>query len=144
MHHGELVRNLKSAGHRLTAPRDLILSILAQSDDHLSAREILKRARRADPHLNKSVVYRNLELLTRLGLISHAKLDKGRGGYELHRHPHHHHLACNKCRWTHEVAPEIFEKLEKELEERHGFVAHLDHLAIFGACRKCARGRTSP
>ncbi len=137
MHHDELKKNLRAAGHKLTPPREILLTIIAQSSDHLSADEILRRARRADPHLNKSVVYRNLDLLTQLGLISCTKLGKGCTEYELHRHPHHHHLVCRKCHQRVEVAPELFEQLAEELQGRYGFAAHLDHFAIFGVCRRC-------
>ncbi|MBI3536958.1 MAG: transcriptional repressor [Chloroflexi bacterium] len=121
----------------MTAPREIILSVIAQSSDHLSAEEILKRARRADPRLNKSVVYRNLSLLTSLGLISYTNLGNGRSEYELHRHPHHHHLVCRNCHRIFEFAPQTFARLERELNAAYGFAADLDHLAIFGLCAKC-------
>jgi Fe2+ or Zn2+ uptake regulation protein len=35
------------------------------------------------------------------------------------------------------VEARIFESLEKTLRDQYGFVANLDHFAIFGLCRKC-------
>jgi len=138
----ELIENLHQYGCRVTRPRVVVLSILAQSPKHITADQVLQRARRTYPSLNKSVVYRNLELLADLGLVSRTDLGQGQVEYELHRHPHHHHLVCRICRTTAEVVPETFAALEKELAERYGFAADLDHLAIFGLCRRCRSQKT--
>lgn len=136
----ELVRNLRSNGNRLTPQREVILSVLAsseRSESHLCADEIIRRVRRVYPHLNKSVVYRNLDLLTRLGLVSRIDPGQGRVEYELHHHPHHHHLVCRGCNSTHKVESPLFARLEQDLMREHSFAADIDHIAIFGLCRRC-------
>lgn len=133
----ELVKNLRSTGSRLTRQREVILSVLAQSESHLRADEILRRVRRVYPQLNKSVVYRNLDLMIRLGLVSQIDTGQGRVEYELHHHPHHHHLVCRNCNATREVKAPLFAELERDLLTRHSFAAELDHFAIFGLCRRC-------
>ena len=139
----EVIQRLKEYGYRLTPQREIMLSVLAKNNKHLSAEEVLRRVRRTYPYLNKSVVYRNLELLTELGLVSQTNLGQGAIEFELHQHPHHHHIVCRHCHHSAEVAPELFGGLELELRKRYGFAADLDHLAIFGLCRKCQSSKKS-
>lgn len=139
-HHIEMVKTLRAAGHRLTPQRESVLEAIADSETHLTAEEILQRVRTRYAYLNKSAVYRSLDLLTRLGLVTQTNLGQGRIEYELHQHPHHHHLVCRGCGTIIQVEHTPFHSLEKKLRDKYGFEADLDHFAIFGHCRKC-RGK---
>ncbi len=135
--HLELVQSIRQAGHRLTPQRASVLAVIAESECHLTAEEILARVRERYPYLNKSAVYRSLELLTELGLIHQTDLGHGRVEYELHRHPHHHHLVCRRCKHIQQIDHAVLQRLQKKLANEFGFHADLDHFAIFGTCRKC-------
>jgi Fur family ferric uptake transcriptional regulator len=137
-HHTPLLDNLRQAGHRLTPQREMILSVICESDGHFTADEILQRVHARYPYFNKSAVYRTLDLLTRLGLVNTTDLGRGQVEYEMHQHPHHHHLICRKCGKMTEVDESVFARLEKRLREDYGFLADLDHFAIYGHCHKCA------
>jgi Fur family ferric uptake transcriptional regulator len=136
-HHTAMVQTLRATGHRLTPQRESVLAVIADSHVHLTAEEILRRARERYPYLNKSAVYRSLGMLTQIGLVTQTDCGRGRIEYELHQHPHHHHLICRDCHKTLEVEHALFAALEKNLLARYGFQADLDHFAIFGHCRKC-------
>jgi Fur family transcriptional regulator, ferric uptake regulator len=139
MHHTQYLDLLRQKGHRLTPQREMILSVICSADGHIAADEILKRVRKRYPYVNKSAVYRTLDLLTRLGVINPTDMGQGCVEYEVHRHPHHHHLICHHCGMRIEADEDIFAPLEKRLHTDYGFVADLDHFAIFGLCRKCSR-----
>ena len=139
----QLVAELKQRGYRLTPQREMLLAAFAASGKHYSAEELLKRVRRAYPRVNQSVVYRNLDLLSQLGLISRVDLGHGRIEYEVHQHPHHHHLACRHCGRVMEVNSVAFAALQKQLLREHGFHADMDHLAIYGLCASCS-AKTTP
>lgn len=139
MRHTALIENLRKQGHRLTPQREMILAVICERDCHLTADEILQRVRKRYPYINKSAVYRTLDLLARLGLVNPTDFGQGRVEYEIHRHPHHHHLLCRNCRQMVEVDERIFASLEKSLRTDYGFIADLDHFAIFGLCRKCQK-----
>ena len=136
-HHIGMVTILRASGCRLTPQRESVLEVIADSAGHLTADEILRRVRAHHPYLNKSAVYRALDLLTRLDLITQTDCGRGRVEYELHRHPHHHHVVCRNCGRVAEVRHASFAALEKNLRARYGFRADLDHFAIFGLCRRC-------
>ncbi len=135
--------DLRQAGRRLTPQREMILAVICESGCHLTAEEILTRARERYPHLNKSAVYRTLDLLTRLNLVNQIDFGEGRIEYEIHAHPHHHHLLCRKCGQRTEVDERLFRSLEKNLLGDYGFEADMDHFAIFGVCKKCRKQANS-
>jgi Fur family ferric uptake transcriptional regulator len=135
--HAPFLQNLRQQGHRLTPQREMILSVICSSGGHLTADEISQRVRQRYSYLNKSAVYRTLDLLTRLNLVHPTDLGQGCVEYEIHQHPHHHHLVCRKCGKMTKVAERVFALVERTLRDEYSFVADLDHFAIFGLCRKC-------
>ncbi len=138
-HHTTYLDGLRQAGHRLTPQREMILSVICESGGHLTADAILQRVRVRYPYLNKSAVYRTLELLARLGLVNPTDLGHGQVEYEVHRDPHHHHLVCQRCGRITEVEQRVFAALDKQLREKYEFAAELDHFAIFGTCKRCQK-----
>ncbi len=135
--HSDLIDSLTTRGYRLTPQRELLLSMLSETDTHLSADTLLTRVRKVYPRVNKSVVYRNLELLTELGLVSRVDFGGGHVEYEVHRHPHHHHLVCRNCHHMIGISSDTFADLQRQLADRYGFSADMDHLALFGLCHDC-------
>ena len=88
---------LTELGYRLTPQRMMVLSAIENSDDHISAEEIYVQVIAKYPHVNISTVYRTLELLGRLGLVTETDLGGGRVRYHSAEKGHHHHLVCQEC-----------------------------------------------
>jgi len=139
VHHTEFLDDLRQAGHRLTPQREMILQVICESDGHLTADEISARVRKRYSYLNKSAVYRALELFVRLGLVNPTDFGQGRVTYEMHRDPHHHHLVCRRCGKMTQADADLFAPVEKKLRDEYAFLPALDHFAIFGLCQKCQR-----
>jgi Fur family transcriptional regulator, ferric uptake regulator len=139
--HTQLLETLRASGHRLTPQRESVLAVVCESEAHLTADEILQRVRTRYPYLNKSAVYRSLDLLTELGLVTQTDLGQGHIEYELHQHPHHHHLVCRACGSIVRVEHDCFQPLEKRLKQKYGFQADLDHFAVFGLCQECQNNK---
>lgn len=142
-HHATLLDDLRQAGHRLTPQREMILAVICETGGHLAADDILKRVRKRYTYINKSAVYRTLDLLTRLNLVNQTDFGQGRVEYEIHQHPHHHHLLCRLCGKMTAADERIFVSLEKTLRAEYGFLADLDHFAIWGLCPKCQKSVNS-
>lgn len=128
---------LKEKGYRLTPQRALILDVLHHAEKHISAEDIYRQIVARYPEVNKSTVYRTLDLLKGLGLVDEADL----GGDKLYYHHaekgHHHHLICTKCGRTFEVDEGIFDPIRATLVEKHNFVPNIRHLPISGHCLAC-------
>lgn len=131
---GEALREL---GYRLTPQRQLILNALQQSDDHISAEDIHAQVCAKYPQVNISTVYRTLELLKNLGLVTETDLGSGRFRYHPAAKGHHHHLICERCHAIIDVDESLLLPLKRTLLMEYGFKANISHLAIFGRCAKC-------
>jgi Fur family ferric uptake transcriptional regulator len=131
---------LKAKGMRLTPQRRLIADLIHENADHLSAEDIIKRVRERMPGVNKSTVYRTLELLEKSGCVYKSELDD-RVIYHHAEEGHHHHLVCEECGRIIECDEDIVAPLEKSLEKRYGFRVHLQHLVMTGRCRACRKKR---
>lgn len=133
----EISESLREQGFRLTPQRLMILEAIQASEDHISAEEIYERVRSRYPHLNLSTVYRTLEFLKGLGLLTETDLGEGRFRYHLAEKGHHHHLVCQKCGLILELEEGVVLSLKDTLLRNYGFRADFSHLAIFGRCARC-------
>lgn len=131
------LKGLRQSGYRLTPQREMILRVICESNGHITADEIITRVRKQYPYLNKSAVYRTLDLLTRLGVVNPTDFGYGCVTYEMHHDPHHHHLVCHRCGKMIRVDASVFDSVEKILRTQYHFAPNLDHFAIFGLCQKC-------
>lgn len=128
---------LKSEGKRLTAKRALIYEVIHKSEGHLPAEEIYLRAKKLDPNISLSTVYRTLNILKELGLVRELHLDEEHHHYELVEGVAHYHMICAQCGKIEEFKSEMAEKLKEELEKEHGFKAKYAHIDFIGLCVDC-------
>ncbi len=134
---GDIISKLGELGYRLTPQRMMILSAIENSDDHISAEEIYTQVLAKYPHVNISTVYRTLELLKQLGLVTETDLGGGRVRYHPADKGHHHHLVCQKCGAIIDIDESTLARLQDVLLARYNFSASLRHVAIFGLCENC-------
>ena len=134
---GDLASKLSKMGYRLTPQRMMILSAIENSDDHISAEEIYAQVVAKYPNVNISTVYRTLELLKRLGLVTETDLGGGRVRYHPAAKGYHHHLVCRQCGAIIALDEALLSSLKSALLREYKFSADLRHLAIFGRCAKC-------
>jgi len=130
-------QTLKQKGYRITPQRSMILDVLHRSEKHITPEEIHKQVSARYPEVNKSTVYRTLELLKKLNLVDETDLGGNKLYYHHAEHGHHHHLICQKCGRALEVDETVFEPIKKVLMEKYGFDPDIRHLAIFGHCSRC-------
>lgn len=134
----ELYTALRETGYRLTPQRMMILDVIRHRTGHITAEQIHSAVVDTYPYLDISTVYRTLELLKDLHLISETKLGGGVTQYEykVGKKPHH-HLVCRKCGETISLGVQVLQPVEHLLLEEYGFQVDFDHLAIFGRCAHC-------
>ena len=136
-HHHDVVEALQQIGYRLTPQRMMILEAIADSAGHLSAEEIHETVRTAYPYLDISTVYRTLDLLKTLHLVSETDLGRGPAQYELLSKGLHHHLICTECGEILDVPNSLLDSLRHAMSEEYDFHAEIEHLAVFGICSNC-------
>ncbi len=141
--HGTIMDSLRGTGYRLTPQRMLIVSIIHDYKGHVTAEEVHARVVEQYPFVDISTVYRTLQLLKKLHLVSETDLGGGRVQYELAQGARHHHLVCRRCGTTFPLDDGLLEPLRSQLLAKHDFEADMEHFAIFGVCKGC-RGKGEP
>ena len=139
--HATIVESLRQEGYRLTPQRMMVLSIIDDSMGHISAEEIHQKVRERYPFVNISTIYRTLNLLKKLRLISETDLGEGYVRYELLERERHHHLVCRRCGESFAFEHELLKPLQRRLLKEYDFAADVDHFAIFGLCQRCRSGQ---
>ncbi|MFI2303063.1 Fur family transcriptional regulator [Actinacidiphila glaucinigra] len=135
--------DLRQRGYRLTPQRQLVLEAV-DALEHATPDDILTEVRKTASGINISTVYRTLELLEELGLVSHAHLGHGAPTYHLADRHHHMHLVCRDCESVIEADVSVAEPLTARLRETYGFETDMKHFAIFGRCAECAGKPRTP
>jgi Fur family transcriptional regulator, ferric uptake regulator len=133
----EIAARLRAVGQRVTPQRLMILGAFARAGEHLTADEVFARVGPLSPAVNRSTVYRTLELFRDLGLISETDLGGGVRHFELLDDGRHHHLICRDCGEMLVLDDDLVQPLRDGIRERYGFAPTLDHLALFGLCAYC-------
>ena len=134
------IGQLQEGGYRLTPQRMMVVEALHGGADHISAEEIYEQVRARYPYANISTVYRTLELLKELGLVTEIALGDGCVRFHPAERGHHHHLVCQKCGRLIDLPESALAYLEKTLTDMYQFKPDLKHMAVFGFCSNCQGG----
>ena len=136
-------KTLNKAGMRVTNQRTLIIEIIRQGRGHLDADEIYRRARERQPRLSLSTVYRNLQMLKRLGLVEELHFDDTHHHYEVKPSAEHHHLVCLGCgrviEFHHPLSNYLKKSVKKNIPEAKGFHITETEVRMTGYCAKCRK-----
>src|SRR3954467_14228359 len=134
-----LAERLRARGLRLTPQRTQVLDAV-MALEHATPEAIGARLREeAGPDgaaPDPSTVYRNLELLERLGLVWHTHLGKGAPVYHAAEHRHL-HVVCQSCGEISSAPPDLLDSAAERLATDLGFTVDVGHVALSGTCRGC-------
>ncbi len=136
-----LKQKLQDTGFKITPQRRAIIEVLLKNDSkHLSSEEIYDLVKDICPEIGIATVYRSMQVLDEVGVISKLNLDDGCIRYEINLNEnshHHHHLICKKCSRIIEVEEDLLEEIESSIEKMYGFKV-LDHdVKFYGLCKNC-------
>lgn len=137
----KLKSNLKDKGYKLTPQRRAIVDIIIQNEgSHLTTEELYDLVKIDCPEIGLATVYRTVQLLEELGVVSRLDLNDGCYRYELiheNENHHHHHLICSECGKVTEVQGDLLEVLEHDIESKYDFQIKNHSVKFFGICSDC-------
>jgi Fur family ferric uptake transcriptional regulator len=128
---------LRARGFRLTPQRQLVLEAVSALG-HGTPEAIAERVQSTAAGVNISTVYRTLDLLEELGLVTHAHLGHGAPTYHVAGSNAHVHLVCHACGSVQEEPVDVVAPLAAMLAEQHGFTLDPGHVSLSGLCAACA------
>lgn len=117
----------------------LIYEIVEESGigRHLTSSEIYAKALKRRPGIGVSTVYRGLERLRDLGLVSELHIPGADGAAYEPAGPRHAHFRCNACGNIEDVAYAVPTRTIKALASQHGFKIESERLTFVGRCAAC-------
>jgi Fur family ferric uptake transcriptional regulator len=124
---------------RMTPQRQLVLDAVRQLV-HATPEQVHATVSQTADSVNITTVYRTLELLEELGLVTHTHLSHGAPNYHLAGERPHIHLVCRGCGIVEGVDPSLLQPLADDLKAQRGFVVDIAHVALFGLCSTCQVG----
>ncbi len=138
---------LRDAGHRRSGPRDLLVALFAREQCALTVQEIdarlsdWLRAGITRRPVGIASVYRGVEVLQDLRLISRVDVGDGVARYERiaadeHDH-HHHHFVCDRCGLLVPFDDQPLEAAISALQARLGFETTEHEVVLRGVCVGC-------
>ena len=136
----------KGCGYRWTMPRRVIMDVLNKTSKHLSAEDIFLKVHGVYENIGLTTVYRTLEILVEMGMVTKCDFGDGRARYELSvsaEKKHHHHLVCTSCKRVIEYTEfideevEFFKRMEKGLSKKYNFIIKDHTLQFCGICENC-------
>ncbi len=127
---------LRERGLRATPQRRLVLKAVSELG-HATPEQVCDFVQADSASLNLSTVYRALELLEELGVVSHTHLQHGSPTYQVADHVDHLHLVCRRCGSITEAELDLARPLAVAVQGAHGFSTDLTHLSLHGICGNC-------
>ena len=134
---------LRARGLRWTPQRRVLVEVLSRTNGHVTGAELIERCRELDPDTTPSTVYRTLDVLEELGVLSHSHGASGREEFHVLPASEHAHLQCETCGGSWEIEPGEAADLVRALETGRGFRVRVGHLSIVGECVTCSTARSA-
>jgi Fur family ferric uptake transcriptional regulator len=135
------LQQLEAAGYRKGGARRAVVEHLGSQSCAVSAFEVETALRGSGRAVGRASVYRVLEQLAALRLVSTLVVGAGTTRYEV-SHPsgeHHHHLVCDSCgAVTPFEDPELERAVERVASRVPAFAVAEHDIVLHGQCRACS------
>lgn len=128
---------LRDRGFRITPQRQLVLEAVERLR-HGTPEAILVEVQKTASGVNLSTVYRTLEVLEDVGLVTHAHIGHGAPTYHAVDERPHIHLVCDVCGRVESIDADVAQSLADLLHTQRGFDLDIAHVSLHGACQKCS------
>jgi len=134
----DYLEKLHENGCRITRQRQVVLEAVCQANGHAPLEEIYLRSKKLDESIDRSTIYRSLDLFVKLGLVIVAQNFNGERIYELVQENHHHHLICTICGNDIEIDNRVVDDFYQQIRNEYNYDIAMDHLIVYGVCATCS------
>lgn len=137
MQRRDALDEIRHQGHKLTPQRRAVVQALQAAGHPLTAQEVFHHVRQSFPEVSLDTVYRNLRLLTDLGIL-HLIGGRDSDRFELAAGTeHHHHLVCLNCGGSVCIDFCPLDQRWHDAAARHDFQITRHSFDIYGYCNAC-------
>ena len=122
---------------RMTRQRKVILEELCRLNNHPTADELYSIVRQRLPRISLGTIYRNLDVLTKAGLIRKLDIGGSQRRYDCVEDPHD-HIRCTECGKVEDINVQSIIDIEKITGDMSGYHIKGHRLEFIGLCPDCA------
>lgn len=126
---------MAKVGYRMTRPRRAVVAAALRQGRPFTAERLV--AETANDGSGRSTVYRTLEILASIGVLSRILDGSGRPAYVAGAPSHRHHLVCSGCGAAVPFSACPVGDIVSTLARENNFEIHGHLLEIFGTCGDC-------
>jgi len=127
---------LENKFHRNSPQREVILEELRKLKSHPTATTLYRLVSKRLPSISLGTVYRNLNLLSKKGIIQKLEVGGSRARYDGDTDKHY-HICCSSCGRIDDIQNISEEILNIDLFEIEGYVVEGYHMNFYGICSDC-------
>lgn len=136
----DMIKDLKDKGLKQTRHRLAILEVLKNSDQPLTAEAIFAAVRGKKIAINRSTVYRNLDLLGEKEMLNKLTLAGDlRAVFEYNQKIHRHYLICLACNKVEIIEHCPLQGYEEGLSQETAYQIIGHKLDVYGYCPACLK-----
>ncbi len=128
---------LARQGYRLTGPRQAVVAAVLEHERPFTAEQLVAELRAREPGLGRATVYRTLEILASVEVLTRILRPGGQPAYVVGSPGHRHHLVCSGCGDTVAFTACPVDDLVRDLTRDTEFAIHGHLLEVFGVCPNC-------
>jgi len=128
---------LNDSRQRVTTQRALLLDLLHRSHGHVDADELYRSAKKKNPRISLSTVYRNLHLFKKMGLVDERHFDEEHHHYEVKSGEEHQHMLCGRCGKVVEFDYPAGRKFRQDIARKYDFDITGVEVHVTGLCSSC-------
>ncbi len=130
----EKVNETKTSG--LTRQREVVLQVIRESHDHLTANEVFDSAKAILPTISFATVYNSLRFLKDAGHISEVSFGNGASRFD-RTTSRHDHALCTKCGKLVDMHIDLPQEIAEIAAKFSDFQAESLELTLRGLCPEC-------
>ena len=127
----DLLQRCAEAGLKMTGQRKTILKVLDEAHNHMSVEDVYTLAKAADSTISMATVYRTLNILDELHLITKHEFKENFSRFDINME-HHHHLIDVETGDVVEFQNDEIEKMKKEIARKLGYELVECRLELYG------------
>jgi Fur family ferric uptake transcriptional regulator len=135
----QVIEAMSRHGYRSTSPRLTVIGSVLQHDRPFTAEQLVADVRAADSSLGRATVYRTLEILASIDVLTRILQPGGHPAYVVGSPGHRHHLVCSGCGSTVAFTACPVDQLVNDLRRDTDFAISGHLLEVFGVCPSCQR-----
>ncbi len=122
--------------YRMTRQKKIILAVLKNTQIHPTADWIYEEVKKEIPNISLGTVYRNLRILKEMGEIRELNYGSSYSRFDGNS-SNHYHFVCTECGVILDVAMEIVEDIERQVEKCISAKVEYHRTEFYGKCSSC-------